>query len=255
MSSYNFLGAAQAGHATSATTPSMDTSGATLIALCINYPSTSSLTVSDSKGNTWTGLTASVFSGGVSSKIYYCLNPATDSAHTFTVAGTTVGVIALAFANIQSFDQVSALSPSGANTNAQLPSITPAKDGALIIVSFTEDAGVGFADMRQYDVSVADPSFGTVLSQLYLENVASTNNAGSVLWGFQGSKTAIAPKITWGASATYAGTIASFNITPANSNKGAKNKKGGGGGSGFGGISILGSETIEWGSVNILGGN
>ena len=66
-----------------ATTSAIDTTGATLLVALI-VTDTGGGTMSDSKGNTWTALTA--HSGGttVTGQLFYVSNPTVGSGHTFT---------------------------------------------------------------------------------------------------------------------------------------------------------------------------
>src|SRR5262249_1127355 len=78
----------------SCTTSSVDITGATLIVITTAYDGTpTGCTVSDSKSNTWTGLTT--YTGGLDAlKIYYAVNPTVGTGHTFTCSGSfpTCGV-------------------------------------------------------------------------------------------------------------------------------------------------------------------
>ena len=70
-----------------ATTAGIDTTGANLIVISVGSARVT-LTISDSKGNTWIKCPTigQISSGG--SITYYCFNPAVGSGHTFTVSGT-----------------------------------------------------------------------------------------------------------------------------------------------------------------------
>lgn len=69
-----------------ATSASIDTTGATLLVIAVSYGA--AITVSDSKGNTWTALTESDVAPP-KHRIYYAANPTVGTSHTFTVSGTS----------------------------------------------------------------------------------------------------------------------------------------------------------------------
>jgi hypothetical protein len=75
-----------------ATTPSIDTTGATLLVLNVSdFTGGPGVTISDSKGNTWTALTAYTNTAGqMRERLYYAWNATVGSGHTFTSAGTGV---------------------------------------------------------------------------------------------------------------------------------------------------------------------
>lgn len=109
-----------------ATTDAFDSSGATLLIMVATaYPE--SISVSDSKSNTWTALT--VQPGNLAyGRLYYVLNPTVGSGHTVTAIGTFASVAVACFNNVDSYDQESA----AANTT-QPGSITPSDADALIV--------------------------------------------------------------------------------------------------------------------------
>jgi hypothetical protein len=88
-----------------ATTSGIDTTGATLLVLGVSdFTGGPGVTISDSKGNTWTALTAfSNSAGAMRVRIYYAWNPSVGTGHTFTSAGTGVytAIAASAFSGIE----------------------------------------------------------------------------------------------------------------------------------------------------------
>ena len=46
-------------------------------------------TINDSKSNNWTALPAQLGGSSVTLQMWYCINPITDSSHTFTYPGAT----------------------------------------------------------------------------------------------------------------------------------------------------------------------
>ena len=77
------------------TSSAVDTTGANLLVLSAAYFST--ITVSDSKGNTWVPLT--VRGSGPIHQLFFVASPVVGTGHTFTVTGTGiyVGVVVHAY--------------------------------------------------------------------------------------------------------------------------------------------------------------
>jgi hypothetical protein len=191
------------GTSTGVTSDAIDTSGASLLIIVISY--LTAPTVSDSKGNTWTPVTAvGPTSGGNNGRMYYAAGGITvGSGHTFTVSGAA------------SFSPIAAAAYSGADsspfeaegtgatgTNAA-PSaatgVTPAEDNELVIawVALGVDApasvssidggftirqsvqgvagvsfGLGLADLIQTSGAAADPTWTLSANESWATNVA-----------------------------------------------------------------------------------
>lgn len=145
---FSFIATDKAGSATGGTTPAINTTGATLIILSTTY--SSSATVSDSKGNTWTGLTTKTTGGGATAQLFYCLSPTTDSAHTFTISGVVGAIIATAFssATAPAFDVQQGGVVSGATfgTVAMFGSftLTPTNANSLVFAANATATAGGF---------------------------------------------------------------------------------------------------------------
>lgn len=129
-----------------ATSSSIDTTGASLLVIAVAYGGT--ITVSDSKGNTWTALTAYA-NGGQKQRIYYAVNPTVGTGHTFTVGGTSVvaSFAASSWSGVDTttpFDVQAGTGGAGPITAAGIgsPSMTPANNGSLVITSCSQAAVV-----------------------------------------------------------------------------------------------------------------
>lgn len=122
------------------TSSAFDTTGANFIIVSYSSGTTSSETLTDSKGNTWTAMTASTVTGVRQHRFYYAYNAIVGTGHTFTITGTgTYPSLCIAwYSGVQSasdpLDQQA--------TNGQVaPSvtagpITPTVDGCLIATGF-----------------------------------------------------------------------------------------------------------------------
>lgn len=190
---------AKAGAAGGVTTDAADTTGADLIVLSVvSYAAVAAPTLSDSKGNTWTGLTARDI--GISrNRLYYCVAPTVGAGHTFALAGSTVyaslGYVAASGAHATPFH-----SQAGAtNTAASLQpgSVTPPEDGCLVVSGLTGGTGTGYAIGSGFAANAVD--YG-----------AGTNMGGGIARLIQGTAAAVNPTWSWTPSADGAATIAVF---------------------------------------------
>lgn len=172
---------------TAATTGAMDTTGANFfVASITGFSSPGTLT--DSKSNAWLLLgTSSVNSGGITSQSFYLCNPATTgTGHTFTATlpPQYSSLIVAAFRGQVIYDG-SSLSSSTGTTALQPGSLTPRRNGALIISGLCVDNGGGTG------VAV-DSGLNSVIS-----NATGTHDAGGFGWLIQSSSAAINPRWTW----------------------------------------------------------
>ncbi len=182
-----------------ATTGAVDTTGANLIILATSND-TGAAAVSDSKSNTWTPVANEV---GVAPRVrlFYCFNPTTDAAHTFSndPAGSG-GFPAIAMAAF-SGAVTSPLDQHSEASGAQPGSITPSEDNELVIT-----AGIHSATASQ---SVSSPFDAHQTANL----IGSTGYALALAYEIQTTATARNP--TWSGSASGQFTvIASFKADP-----------------------------------------
>lgn len=181
----------KAGGLNSATTPGIDTTGANLIVVGAAYQVSSSAVMSDSKGNTYTGLTADNGSGSNAARIFYCASPTVGSGHTFTItdSGSAPAIAVAAFSGAHSspFDmEPTSNSDVGSITSLAMNTITPAADNELLISVLTL-AGVntpavdGGYTIAQHQVFVGGTNYGVDLA--YLIQTAGSNSACTWTWG------------------------------------------------------------------------
>lgn len=142
------------------TSTAINTTGATLLVIGINADGGASFpTVSDSKGNTWIGLTQQA-SSFIHSRIFYAENPIVGTGHTFTFTGTNVfsSMHVAAFGNILTtspFDKQSGAS-GAAITSLQPGSILPAVNGELIYIYLGLDPGAGAVSINSGFLEIAE---------------------------------------------------------------------------------------------------
>ena len=191
------------------TTDAIDTSGANLLVIAITDYSSASSTLSDSKTNTWSALTAQT-GNYVRTQMYYVVNPTVGSGHTFTA--TSVGtsypsVFVVAFTGAAS-SPLDTQNGNGSTSAVSLAtgSITPAQNDELIM-----SAWGGEAPNRS-----ANSGMTAVEQQPYNNGLYF---AGAIAYKIQ--TTAAAINVTW--TTDYAGycadTIACFKAAGATDNQ------------------------------------
>ncbi len=190
-----------------ATTGSLDTTGSTLLVICATYAT--AVSVSDSKGNTWTGLTAQS-NTGVYNQIFYVnsATPTVGTGHTFTISGAsvyTVNVLTFSGTGASPFDVENGASTASAAT-LQPGSVTPTNDNNVLITGLT--AGNAYAGAGSINLSF------TITNQNAL--IGGVTYGGGAAYLLQGAKAATNPTWTFGSTCTNdSSTIAVFKAAVA----------------------------------------
>lgn len=188
--------------ASNVTTGAIDTTGAKLITLAITANSVT-YTVSDSKGNTWTALTAR---GSGLERLYYCINPTVGSGHTFSVASTaqlpTISVLAFSSVNTPSLDTETGASAAG--STEQPGSITPASVAEVFVT------GYGYADTG---VATVNSGFATGDTPVGLAGGLHYGTGTAFRINFPADSTARNPTWTQGSSTAQAVAMAAFKLS------------------------------------------
>lgn len=125
-----------------ATTPAIDTTGATLIVVCLDTfkAGTANKTFVDSEGNTWTQLSTDTTVTNVELTWYYCLQPTTSATHTFSSTGvnTYPGIAVSCYGGPANPLYDSTVGVSTAKTNLantiQPGSLTPTNDNSIVVM-------------------------------------------------------------------------------------------------------------------------
>ena len=100
-------------------------------------------TLTDSKANTWTPVSAVLCGSFSCNQVFYCLNPIVGTGHTFSVGagGTASSMEVAAFGGgLQSFDVQAGAAGTGATAQAGL--VTPSFAGSLIVTTATAQGGI-----------------------------------------------------------------------------------------------------------------
>lgn len=183
------------------TTAPIDTTGAGLIVVQIVSFYQTAIGLSDSAGNTWTQTTSVAQpSSGFETSLFYCINPATSTAHTFSVNSglyQTLNVMAFQTPGNVSFDQLST------NTSTAyaitLPALTPSAANSLLIT------GIG----ANYQPTAINQNFTIVASN---GQISGQYFAGGVAYLIQNVANPVSPQWNIAPAATpyLAATMASF---------------------------------------------
>lgn len=190
------------------TSGSINTSGANLIVVHIaDYGGTGLGTLSDSKSNTWTALTGFSQGGGSTSQIYYCYNPTTDAAHTFTYSSgstiyPTIQVMAFSGSASSPFD---AQNGNGQNFGSTLTtgSVSPSVDNELLVA--------GCAMLASATISSIDSGFNFLL---YSASGANSTGGGFA-YLIQTTAGSVNPAWSKTFGAAAAASIATFKASAA----------------------------------------
>lgn len=192
----------------SVTTGAINTTGANFIVINISYYSSGGALgpPTDSKGNTYTGLTDQTYSSfGQHNRLFYCANATVGSGHTFTWnQGTSYAII-----NVGAFSNVKLSSPldqqnGSANTvssTIQPGSITPVENNELVVTGVEQD------DQAQ----TPTVSGATLLDSFHY--IPANFLGGGLGYTIQTTAAAFDPTWTVGSATTYnASTSASFKL-------------------------------------------
>lgn len=205
----------QTTNANTTTSSAINTTGANLIVVSIaDYALATAAVLSDSEGNTWTGLTPRSVNG-TRIKLYYCYNPTTSSSHTFTATGTgiyvTLSALAFSGSDTSPFD-VQNGSATATGTSASTGSVSPSLDNELIITS-----GAWGNPGQPTSLSI---NSGFTISQQAV-NVSAIAFGLGTAYLIQTTKGAVNPTWSWGSSSEFALTIATFKASTVVPNTGA----------------------------------
>lgn len=189
------------------TTGAANTTGADLIVAHVAwYTGTTNPTLSDSYGNTWTGLTTQAGSDQQGSRLYYCYAPTVGSGHTFSLTGAntypTVEALAFSGAAASPFDQESGATGGSGGTSLSPGSVTPSEASELLVTGhcFRTLGGTG-----------QTPSVGGGFTRELLDTgVSGQCVGGAVGYLIQSAAAAANPAWTWATGDAAAATMAAF---------------------------------------------
>lgn len=190
------------------TSGAIDTTGADLIVIGIAVDGSATPTISDSKSNTWTPLTASTLT--VKTILYYCSNPTVGSGHTFSNTGAFnfCSLCVSAFSGVKTsnpFDQENGATATGVTT-VQTGSVTPTEDNELIVTHLGFNAAGLPTSIDSSFIETNDAEFG------------AANNYGSTMaYIVQTTAGSVNPTWTRTGTGAQATRIATFKAQPTTS--------------------------------------
>lgn len=189
------------------TTDAIDTTGATLLVIAVGwYNGSGAPIISDSKGNTWTALTAQLNANTGDTRLYYSANPTVGTGHTFSNGRanySSVAVSAWSGAHATPFDVENGAIAAAATSKAT-GSVTPSEDNELVIagISLRGSWGAGSDDI----VSI-DNGF-TISNQI--PGVGNNRLSVGMAYLVQTAAAAVNPSWSWSHSDSVSVTIATF---------------------------------------------
>ena len=184
-------------NANTAVTGTITTTGANLIVVCVGTEN-NSVTVTDTKLNTYTLIRSDLTSGPDYCKMYYCLSPTTGAdVVTATSTGGYPVISVSCWSGIRTSSPVDQQNGFGNTsvTSIQPGSITPSTNGMLIITDVINDYSTTFL--------TSSPNLGFTTTD-YL-NLSGSAVGGGQAYLIQSTSSAVNP--TW--SGTSAGTLIS----------------------------------------------
>jgi hypothetical protein len=210
------------------TSDAIDTTGATLLAVCTSLFGTDN-PPTDSYNNEWVEgiLESSSVESTFGLAIYYCLNPTVGPGHTFSISSQFSSGSALAFSGVRQLGtpQMSGVN-NGVTASIQPGAIAPPENGALFIAAISEAS-------NPVDNSVAvDSDFVLVDQQPYDGAKACFGSASAYF--IQNGAAPVNPTFTWTPGLfeeTSNAAMLQFDATPASE----------GGGSYLGRVRVVGS--------------
>lgn len=227
-----------AGGLNGATTPSINTTGASLLVAHVACSSTASITLTDSAGNSWTLAGSYVYGATFQVSVYYCVAPTISASHTVTVSGSS----SVANIRFSAWSGVASASPvdgaivggsSGAQTSSTVgtTSISPSQNGSLVIggvaffngVSafagqngFTQLAYSGFSSGNYYGLGVVyqiQTTAATVSSATAISSWTTSSNIAVAGIAFkEAGAGATATTLTGPSSGTVGSASSNFTV-------------------------------------------
>lgn len=194
-----------AGNGTTATTTSINTTGAGITIVQVAEANVTAGTLSDNKGSTWVLLRSDAIAAQIINATYYCSPCFFGSGHTFSYTKTgsfaSINVIALGNIATSPIDQQNGNNPASITTSTQPGSVTPTVNNEIVIASICVGNSGTVAINSGFTISHA-VAFG------------AANNQGAMLaYSIQTSASAVNPTFSWPSSTFAASSI--ITLKPA----------------------------------------
>lgn len=172
------------GNSVTVTTTAIDTTGATLIVIVASTGSNNLFLPTDTGTNRWIYISAA---NSVGSSVYYVINPTTSATHTFTLTASFPSLAILVFTGDGAGPE-KVTNNTVTSTTTTPGSITPSKNGALLITGFC--AGSALTETINASFTISDQAGGTTGQRVaagYL--IQTTAGAANPTWTASGSAT------------------------------------------------------------------
>ena len=174
------------------TTDAIDSSGGNFAIVNVGSYNAGTVVLTDSKSNTWSGLTNQVnVATGLTERMWYCQGGTFGTSHTFTAQDTllptypSIEVLIFSGAVSSPLDQQTGTSNNGVSSLAT-GSLTPSEANCLVVT------GLGHENNSAGAVSVSSPFDSTDIQIAY---GGGTNEGSAIAYEIQTSATARNP--TW----------------------------------------------------------
>lgn len=190
---YSYIASDIAGDTNSPTTSAIDSTGGDLLVLAWaqDNANTTRATPSDSKSNTYVGMTQKNFSASAAS-MFYVASPTVGSGHTasYTQSGAypTIALLAFSGAHATPLDQES--TNSGSGTSLQPGSITPTEDNCLIVCILAHEGATSISIDSGFTIVESLPFLGPAEGLAVAYKIQTTAAAVNPTWSWSGSTNA-----------------------------------------------------------------
>lgn len=195
---FTFMDHDEIGGVAGGTTGTHNTTGATLIVISAAWYGIGGVIISDSKSNTYIGLTPQVTVDPFNNQLYYINAPTVGAGHTFTAAGVAASIAVVYFSGSSSGFDTENGSIVGGDSSMVTGSITPSVNNALVIAGLCDDP-----NSTTYTIDSGMTPFS-------LNGTPATNMGVGVAYKIQTSAAPINPTWSWIGVNPAAATIASF---------------------------------------------
>jgi hypothetical protein len=189
------------------TTASIDTTGMNLIVIVLSdYIGSAQATISDSKSNSYTGLTSQANASAERSRIYYIQGGVVGASHTFTATCTTcypsIYVMSFSGVGVSPFDQQNGATTASSVSTFQAGSVTPTVNNELVVAG----------------LSCNTCNTGATIDSSFVLSDSASGSGGARIGGgaayiIQTTAGATNPTWSWSGGSSVAATIATFKET------------------------------------------
>ena len=198
------------------TSAGINTTGASLLVAGVSsYTAIGTANPTDSKGNTWTGLTDRAVVDS-RCRLFYVGNPTVGTSHTFTIstAQTYAALSVCSFSGVVTtspFDVENGGTSTGA-TSLATGSVTPSENDEVVVAS------LGLRNLLSVgDTATIDSGF---TQETALAGVAAQCLGGAIAYKVQTTAAAVNPTFSWSNSYQAAAAIGTFKVAAGGTTRG-----------------------------------